>query len=79
MHADDWPSRSSLATLYRTLGTNGGPGLPRVEARRLLCGDGRAHALSPEVAARSARVVEAVLAAADAPLESPGALRRVAR
>ena len=30
-------------------------------------------------AARSARVVEAVLAAADAPSESPSALRRVAR
>jgi single-stranded-DNA-specific exonuclease len=57
VHADEWPSRSSLASLYRALGARAGPGLAAPEARALLCGEGRAHPLAPEAAARSARVL----------------------
>ena len=57
MHADEWPSRSSLATLYRALGARAGSGLERATARALLCGEGRAHPLSPEATARSALVL----------------------
>jgi single-stranded-DNA-specific exonuclease len=56
VHADEWPSRSSLAAVYRALGGAGDDLLPP-DARRILCGDGRAHPHSPEVAARSARVL----------------------
>ena len=57
--ADEWPSRASLAELYRSLGERGRDGV--VEApvgRELLCGHGRAHPLAPEPAARRARVLE---------------------
>ncbi len=57
VHADEWPSRSSLAALYRALGARAGSALDRPAARALLCGEARAHPLSPEVAARSARVL----------------------
>jgi single-stranded-DNA-specific exonuclease len=57
VHADDWPSRSSLAALYRALGTRAGAGLASTDARAVLCGEGRAHPLAPEAAARSARVL----------------------
>jgi single-stranded-DNA-specific exonuclease len=57
VHADEWPSRSSLAALYRELGGSGSVGLGQEAARELLCGGSRAHPLSPEVAARSARVL----------------------
>jgi hypothetical protein len=55
-HADEWPSRSALADLYRALGAADGE-LACADARRLLCGAGRAHPHAPEVAARSARVL----------------------
>ena len=55
--ADEWPSRSSLADLYRTLGARGADGLDPATVRRVLCGEGRAHPHSPEVAARAARVL----------------------
>ena len=56
VHADMWPSRASLAGLYRALGS------PEVvheatAARRLLSGSERAHPHSPEVAARMTRVL----------------------
>jgi single-stranded-DNA-specific exonuclease len=59
VHTDDWPSRASLATLYRALGTRcaGGDAVDAAVARDLLCGEGRAHPLAPEIAARSARVL----------------------
>ena len=57
VHADEWPSRSSLAALYRALGAASSAGLDPTAARELLCGGGRAHPHSPEVAARSARVL----------------------
>ena len=56
VHADEWPSRSSLAALYRELAGAGAP-LTAARARELLCGERRAHPLSPEVAARAARVL----------------------
>jgi single-stranded-DNA-specific exonuclease len=56
VHADEWPSRSSLAELYRALGARG-EGLDSAAARAVLCGEGRAHPRSPEVAARAARVL----------------------
>ena len=59
VHADDWPSRASLATLYRML--RGGAGVEgsvaAESARALLCCEDRSHPLSPEAAARSARVL----------------------
>lgn len=57
VHADQWPSRASLAELYRALGARTAGGIDAGEARELLCGIGRAHPHSPEVAARSARVL----------------------
>ncbi len=57
VHVDEWPSRGSLAALYRALGTRQAGGLDPAVARELLCGEGRAHPHSPEVAARSARVL----------------------
>jgi single-stranded-DNA-specific exonuclease len=56
VHADEWPSRSSLAELYRALGASGGA-LEPAAARAVLCGEGRAHPHSPEVTARAARVL----------------------
>ncbi|MCD6016693.1 MAG: single-stranded-DNA-specific exonuclease RecJ [Solirubrobacterales bacterium] len=59
VHAEDWPSRASLATLYRMLrgraGVEGNVGAE--SARALLCCEDRSHPLSPEAAARSARVL----------------------
>ena len=59
VHADEWPSRSSLAELYRTLRSRCGAGqrLDAEGARKILCGDARAHPLSPECAARAVRVL----------------------
>jgi single-stranded-DNA-specific exonuclease len=59
VHADEWPSRASLATLYRSLRSRAqlGAGLTPGLTRSLLCGEGRSHPLSPEAAARSARVL----------------------
>jgi single-stranded-DNA-specific exonuclease len=57
VHADEWPSRSSLAALYRALGARGSGGFEATAARAALCGEGRAHPHSAEVAARSARVL----------------------
>ena len=57
VHADEWPSRSSLAELYRALGANGAGGLDPRAARRVLCGESRAHPHAPEVTARAARVL----------------------
>ena len=57
VHADEWPSRGSLAALYRALGARAGDRLVAAHARTVLCGEGRAHPLSPEAAARSARVL----------------------
>jgi single-stranded-DNA-specific exonuclease len=57
VHADEWPSRSSLAGLYRALGARGPGGLEAAAARSALCGEGRAHPHPAEVAARSARVL----------------------
>jgi hypothetical protein len=56
VHADEWPSRASLAELYRALGARA-DGLDPVTARAVLCGEGRAHPHSPEVTARAARVL----------------------
>ena len=59
VHADEWPSRASLAALYRSLGSrlHGGEWLAAADARELLCGEGRTHPLAPEAAARAARVL----------------------
>jgi hypothetical protein len=57
VHADEWPSRSSLATLYRALGAAGSGGLDSASARELLSGGARAHPHPPEVAARGTRVL----------------------
>jgi hypothetical protein len=59
VHADEWPSRSWLATVYRGLaGHRDGEGsIDEASARSVLCGEGRAHPLAPEVAARSSRVL----------------------
>ncbi len=57
VHADEWPSRSSLADLYRGLGAAGERGLDAVGARAILCGEGRTHARSAEASARMARVL----------------------
>jgi single-stranded-DNA-specific exonuclease len=55
--ADEWPSRSSLAGLYRELVAFGGGAIATDRCRELMCGSGRAHPHSPEVAARAARVL----------------------
>jgi hypothetical protein len=59
VHAEDWPSRASLAALFRAVRDRcaGGSALDAAAARRILCGDGRRHPFSPEVAARSTRVL----------------------
>jgi hypothetical protein len=57
VHADEWPSRSSLADLYRALGAAGPDGLDLEAVRRILCGDGRTHPRSAECSARMARVL----------------------
>jgi single-stranded-DNA-specific exonuclease len=59
VHAEDWPSRASLASLYRSLreGCTSGGRLDPSACREVLCGGARAHPFSPEVAARSARVL----------------------
>ena len=54
-HLDEWPSRSSLAELYRDLRDAGGASTG--DLRERLCGAGRAHPRSPEAAARGARVL----------------------
>jgi single-stranded-DNA-specific exonuclease len=69
VHAEEWPSRASLAALFRAVrnGCAHGASLDADAARRTLCGDGRRHPFSPEVAARSSRVlVELGLIAWDA-------------
>jgi single-stranded-DNA-specific exonuclease len=59
VHAEEWPSRASLAALFRGLRERGGVDarLDAAAARAVLCGAGRRHPFSPEVAARSARVL----------------------
>ena len=57
VHTDEWPSRSSLAALYRELAASAQPTLDAGTTRGALCGSGRAHPHSPEVAARAARVL----------------------
>ena len=57
VHADEWPSRSSLAALYRELIAAGSGGVGGEAARALLCGGERAHPRSPETAARWSRVL----------------------
>ncbi|HEX2129251.1 MAG TPA: single-stranded-DNA-specific exonuclease RecJ [Solirubrobacterales bacterium] len=59
VYADEWPSRASLAQLYRTLGAALGEDgrVNAEEARRLICGPERTHALAPEPAARATRVL----------------------
>ncbi len=57
-HLDEWPSRSSLAELYRSLrAARGAAAIDAAGARTLLCGEGRSHPRSPESAARAARVL----------------------
>jgi single-stranded-DNA-specific exonuclease len=59
VHSEDWPSRASLAGAFRAL--RGSPAAePRLDAaaaRAALSGAGRTHPFSPEVAARSSRVL----------------------
>jgi single-stranded-DNA-specific exonuclease len=57
VHADEWPSRSGLADLYRALGSAAAGGLDRAGLRRILCGEGRTHPRSAETSARMARVL----------------------
>jgi single-stranded-DNA-specific exonuclease len=59
VHAEEWPSRASLAAVFRALrgGLRPGARLDAGAARAALCGGGRRHPLSPEVAARSSRVL----------------------
>jgi single-stranded-DNA-specific exonuclease len=59
VHAEEWPGRAWLATVYRSLraAAEGGGELGAGTARRILCGEGRNHLLTPEVTARSARVL----------------------
>ncbi|MQA74629.1 MAG: single-stranded-DNA-specific exonuclease RecJ [Solirubrobacterales bacterium] len=60
VHADEWPGRAWLAGVYRSLreGASGRPEVGPEAARRILCGEGRAHPLAPEAAGRAARVLE---------------------
>jgi single-stranded-DNA-specific exonuclease len=55
VHAEEWPSRASLAAVFRAL--RSGSRLDAAAARTALCGAGRRHPFSPEVAARSSRVL----------------------
>jgi hypothetical protein len=57
VHADEWPSRSSLAEVYRALGVAGTNGLDLETARRVLCGEGRTHPRTAESSGRMARVL----------------------
>lgn len=60
VYADEWPSRSSLADLYRALAKAAGGtdrSLPCADARPLLCGPERTHPLAPEPVARATRVL----------------------
>jgi single-stranded-DNA-specific exonuclease len=57
VHADEWPSRASLAALYRALRDPATPSLSAEMARAVICGGQRAHPLAPEAAARSTRVL----------------------
>lgn len=57
VYADEWPSRASLAALYRELAGAGTTGLAADAARSLICGGSRAHPHAPETAARSVRVL----------------------
>lgn len=56
VHADEWPSRASLADMYRALGAAGATHDAQA-ARLLVSHGGRAHPYSPEVAGRSTRVL----------------------
>jgi single-stranded-DNA-specific exonuclease len=74
VHTDEWPSRAWLARIYRELGARVGEAraIEAALARAVLCGEGRTHPLSPESAARGARVlIELELLAWD----EPGAAR----
>ncbi len=57
VHADEWPSRSSLADLYRALGAAGTGPIGLDALRRIICGDGRTHPRSAECSARMVRVL----------------------
>lgn len=59
VHADEWPSRAWLATVYRGLAAQltGNRTIEAGTVRAVLCGEGRAHPLTPEVAGRSSRVL----------------------
>jgi single-stranded-DNA-specific exonuclease len=59
VQAEEWPSRASLAALFRVVRDRcaRGASLDAEAARRTLCGDGRRHPFSPEVAARSTRIL----------------------
>ncbi|MFL5870863.1 MAG: single-stranded-DNA-specific exonuclease RecJ [Solirubrobacterales bacterium] len=59
VHAEEWPSRASLAVLFRAIRDRcgGAASLDAAAARRTVCGEGRRHPFSPEVAARSTRVL----------------------
>jgi len=57
VHADEWPSRATLAALYRELAAAGPAGIGSEALRALICGGDRAHPRSPEAAARSLRVL----------------------
>jgi hypothetical protein len=57
VHADEWPSRSTLAAAYRALGARGTTDVEPAIARTVLCGEGRAHPHPPEVTARASRVL----------------------
>jgi single-stranded-DNA-specific exonuclease len=55
VHAEEWPSRASLAAVFRALRDRNR--LDAAAARAALSGAGRRHPFSPEVAARSSRVL----------------------
>ena len=56
-HTDEWPSRASLAELYRSL-TAAASDLSGPRLRSLFAGERRAHPHAPESAARAARVLD---------------------
>ena len=77
VHTEDWPSRASLAAIYRSLCARlaDSPTLEGALIRTILCGEGRAHPLSPEAAARAARVLaelELVVWDGSGALSAPG-------
>jgi hypothetical protein len=59
VYSDEWPSRASLAELYRGLGgaLGGDSRIALDEVRRMVCGPQRTHPLAPEPAARATRVL----------------------